>query len=95
MANQVAVAMADARSQERMRLLLDLTNPSVSKLELRELLQEVSASVRQVMQCDVVGVALPDRETGEVRPYAVDVSGRLEPVKGGRIRSVCKGLPLW
>ena len=66
-AGQIALAMDDAlnfhdsqRAQERLQLLLDLTNRVVSKLDLRECLREVSASIRHVMQCDGVGVALSD-----------------------------------
>src|ERR1700758_4600302 len=71
-ANQIAVAMDDARAQARLKLLLDITNRIVTKLELRDLLREIVTSIRQFMQCDSVGVALPDPEDGELRRYAVD-----------------------
>jgi formate hydrogenlyase transcriptional activator len=78
-ASQIALAMDDARNfresqraEERLRLLLDLTNRVVSTLDLRELLREVSASIRRVMQCDGAGVSLTDPETGELRLYALD-----------------------
>ena len=71
-ANQIAVALDDARAQARLRLLLDITNRIVTKLDLRDLLREIVASVRHFMQCDSVGVALPDPEHGELRRYAVD-----------------------
>jgi formate hydrogenlyase transcriptional activator len=71
-ANQIAVAMDDARAQARLRLLLDITNRIVTKLELRDLLREIVGSIRHFMQCDSVGVALPDPEDGELRRYAVD-----------------------
>jgi formate hydrogenlyase transcriptional activator len=71
-ANQIAVALDDARAQARLRLLLDITNRIVTKLELRDLLGEIVASVRHFVQCDSVGVALPDPEDGELRRYAVD-----------------------
>src|SRR6202034_2905326 len=51
-ANQIAVAMDDARAQARLRLLLDITNRIVTKLELRELLREIVASIRHFTQCD-------------------------------------------
>jgi formate hydrogenlyase transcriptional activator len=70
-ANQIAVAMDDARAQARLRLLLDITNRIVTKLELRDLLREIVASIRHFTQCDSVGVALPDPENGELRRYAV------------------------
>ena len=78
-AAQIALAMDDAhnfresqRSEERLRLLLDLTNRVVSTLDLRDLLREVSASIRRVMHCDGAGVSLPDPDTGELRLYALD-----------------------
>ena len=77
-ANQIGVAIDDARAQERLRLLLDLTNRVVSKLQLPELLQEISASIRQVMQCESVVVSLPDAETGQLRRYALDFPGHEE-----------------
>jgi formate hydrogenlyase transcriptional activator len=72
-AGQIALAMDDALAQERLNLLLDLTNGVVSKLDLRELLREVCASIRRMMQCDGVGVTLPDPETRELHLYAFDV----------------------
>jgi formate hydrogenlyase transcriptional activator len=77
-ANQIAVAIDDARAQKRLKLLLDLTNRVVSKLQLPELLQEISESIRQVMQCESVGVSLPDPESGELRRYALDFPGHEE-----------------
>jgi formate hydrogenlyase transcriptional activator len=78
-ASQIALAMDDAhnfresqRAEERLRLLLDLTNRVVSTLDLRDLLREVSASIRRVMHCDGAGVSLPDPETGVLRLYALD-----------------------
>jgi formate hydrogenlyase transcriptional activator len=78
-AQQVALAIDDAlnfqesqRSEERLRLLLDLTNRVVSTLNLRDLLREIAASIRRVMQCDGAGVTLPDPETGQLRLYALD-----------------------
>src|ERR1700723_40154 len=55
---------------ERLKLLLDLTNHVVSNLDLRDLLRAVSASVRRVMKCDAVGVMLP--EGNQLRVYAQD-----------------------
>jgi formate hydrogenlyase transcriptional activator len=77
--SQVALAIDDAvnfqssqRAAERLRLLLELTNRVISTLDRRELLRELSASIRRVMQCDGVGVTLPDPETGALRIYALD-----------------------
>jgi formate hydrogenlyase transcriptional activator len=57
---------------ERLRLLLDVTNQVVSNLELRDLLRAISHDLRRVMQCDYAGLSLPDRENSQLRLYAVD-----------------------
>src|SRR5213076_39459 len=78
-ADQIALAMDDAinfrasqRAQERLELLLDLTNRVVSNLNLREVLREISAHIRRVMQCDGVGIDLPSPVDGKLRIYALD-----------------------
>jgi len=80
--NQIALALDDAlnfqasqRAQERLELLLDVTNSVVSNLELRDVLRAVSASIRRVMQCDGVGVALPEPGGERLRLYALDFPG--------------------
>lgn len=57
---------------ERLKLLLDLNNAIVSNLDLRDLLHATSASVRRVMKCDSVGVALPNPADRRLRIHAVD-----------------------
>jgi len=77
--DQIALAIDDAlhaeeleRKNKRLTLLLGLNNAVVSNLQLRDLLRAMSASVRHVMECDGVGVALPDLETNELQLYAFD-----------------------
>ena len=60
------------RKNQRLKLLLDVTNQVVSNLDLQDLLQAISKSVRDVMQCDGVGVMLPDDEGLQLRFYALD-----------------------
>ena len=60
------------RAQERLKLLLEITNQVVSKLELSDLLREISAIIRRVMDCNVVGVRLPDPDTGELTMRGLD-----------------------
>jgi formate hydrogenlyase transcriptional activator len=72
--------------KDRLKLLLDLNNSIVSKLELRELLRVISASVRRVMQCDAVGVSLPDPETGELKLYALDFPEAKGFLREGMVR---------
>uniref|UniRef100_Q026M7 Transcriptional regulator, NifA subfamily, Fis Family n=1 Tax=Solibacter usitatus (strain Ellin6076) TaxID=234267 RepID=Q026M7_SOLUE len=78
--SQVAQA-ALQRKNDRLRLLLEVNNSIASNLELRELLRAISASIRPVMQCDGVGVALPEGENQQLRVYALDF-----PNGNGRVR---------
>jgi formate hydrogenlyase transcriptional activator len=82
-AGQIALAMDYALNFPRLKLLLELTNSVVSKLHLRELLREVSAGVRRLMQCDAAGVVLPDPETGQLSLYAVDFPGSKSGIREG------------
>ena len=73
-ADQVALAIDDAlnfeasqnaqaalqRKNDRLKLLLEVNNTIVSNLELRDLLTAISSSLRSLMECDGVSVALPD-----------------------------------
>jgi formate hydrogenlyase transcriptional activator len=92
-ANQIALAMDDAinfqasrRAQERLELLLDLTNRLVSILDLRDLLRVIAANLRSVMQSSGVGIHLPDAEDGKdgrLRVYALDFPGSNDLIREG------------
>jgi formate hydrogenlyase transcriptional activator len=89
-ANQIALAMDDAfnfqalqRTQQRLELLLDLTNRVVSNLNLRDVLREISANIRRVMQCDGVGIDLPSPEDQKLRLYALDFPDNPGMIKEG------------
>jgi len=60
------------KKNERVGLLLELTNHVVSNLEFRDLLRAVVASTRRVMGCDGVGITLPDADNTHLRIYAMD-----------------------
>jgi formate hydrogenlyase transcriptional activator len=60
------------RNNDRLELLLDVTNQVVSNLELRDLLRAISQDVRRVMQCDYAGLSLPDADNKHLRLYALD-----------------------
>jgi len=60
------------QAEERLQLLLDVTNQVVSNLQLRDVLRAISASVRRVMQCDLVGVFLPDSEGSRLQTFVLD-----------------------
>jgi len=66
-------AQACLQSQnERLQLLLNLTNRITSNLQLRELLRAVAANIREVMQCEAVAVSLVDSASGTSRLYVLD-----------------------
>jgi formate hydrogenlyase transcriptional activator len=58
---------------QRLQLLLDLTNSITSNLDLREVLRATSANARERMLSDLAGIALPDEATGKFRIYALDL----------------------
>jgi formate hydrogenlyase transcriptional activator len=76
------------RQNERLRLLLDLTNKITSNLDLREVVRATSANVREVMLGDLVSVALFDKVSGKLRVYALDFSNSPEIVKEGTLISL-------
>jgi formate hydrogenlyase transcriptional activator len=88
---------------ERLKLLLDLTNTVVSKLELRDVLRSISSNLRQVMHCAAVGVYMPESDNKHVRLYALDFpAGKgllkeewLLPIEGSYTgRTLITGKPL-
>src|SRR5882724_2909085 len=60
------------QAEDRLQLLLDVTNQVVSNLQLRDLLRAIAASVRRVMQCDLVGVFLPDLDGNRMQTFTLD-----------------------
>jgi formate hydrogenlyase transcriptional activator len=81
-ADQIALAIDAAvnfylsrKAQDRLRLILDLTNQVVSKLNFPELLQAISANVRQVMHCDAAVIMLPEPDGVNLRKHALDFPG--------------------
>src|SRR5258706_4028640 len=85
-ARQVAVAVDNALNYESSqsarqelqrehhisRLLLEVNNAVVSKLDLRELFAAITACLHQVLQFAYISLALYDRATGQLRIHALD-----------------------
>src|SRR6201982_3811320 len=74
----VACAVEDVlnlrRSQqhnERLKLLLNLTSRITSNLKFRQLLREIAANIREVIQADAAGIAFYDAESAKSRIYVV------------------------
>ena len=82
-ADQIALAIDAAvnfhlsrQAQDRLKLILDLTNQVVSNLNFQELLRTISASVRQVMRCDAAAIMLPESDGAHLRVHALDFPDR-------------------
>ncbi len=78
-ADQIALAIDAAvnfylsrQAQDRLKLILDLTNQVVSNLNFQELLRTISASVRQVMRCDAAAIMLPEPDGVHLGVHALD-----------------------
>ena len=82
-------ARACLQSQnERLQLLLNLTNRITSNLQLRELLRAVTANIREVMQCDAVAVSLVDSASGTSKLYVLDFPQGKGLIKEERILTI-------
>jgi len=68
------------KKNERLGLLLELTNHVVSNLDFRDLLRSVVASTRRVMGCDGIGICLPENDDTHLRIYALDFAFNNESV---------------
>jgi formate hydrogenlyase transcriptional activator len=75
----VAMAIDDAlnrqlaqRQNDRLQLLLNLTNRITSNLQLRELLRSIASSIRETVHSDLVGVSLTNQASGKSKLYALD-----------------------
>jgi formate hydrogenlyase transcriptional activator len=73
---------------ERLQLLLNLTNRITSNLQLRELLRAVAANIREVMQCDAVAVSLVDSASGISRLYVLDFPEGKGLIKEERVLTI-------
>lgn len=94
--DSVSEAQAELKRQNsRLQLLLNLTSRITSNLELRDLLREISANIREVIRCEAVGVYLADSASGSFTLLAMDFPDskgdhfeglRLFPAEGDPLR---------
>jgi formate hydrogenlyase transcriptional activator len=82
-ADQIALAIDAAvnfylsrQAQDRLKLILDLTNQVVSNLNFPELLRTISASVRRLMRYDAAAIMLPEPDGVHLRVHALDFPDR-------------------
>ena len=85
-ARQVAVAVDNAlnyqraqtyqhqliRERDRLRALLDLTNAVVSQLDLQQLVRTIAASLRKLLDCEYVSLAIYNQQTRRMHIRALD-----------------------
>ncbi len=72
LADGIAQGIGRKHAEDRLQLLLDVTNQVVSNLQLQDLLRAISASVRRVMHCDLVSVCFPDSELNRLQTFVLD-----------------------
>jgi formate hydrogenlyase transcriptional activator len=82
-----------SRKLDHLRLMLKITTALVSQLDLQELIQVISSSIREVIEVDTISVSLFDYEEGALRDFATDAApGSATRKKGFRIP--LEGTPL-
>src|SRR6266852_7649156 len=72
LADGIAQGIQRKQAEDRLQLLLDVTNQVVSNLQLHDLLRAISASIRRVMHCDLVSVCFPDSEFNRLQTFVLD-----------------------
>ena len=115
-ADQVALAIDDAanferlrvakselaRSNESLRLVLDVGRSILSNLDLEALFRTIAASVRSALRCDAATVVLLDPDQMHARVFVLDFpdsrgfarEGRVIPVAGTALEEILKtGMP--
>jgi len=73
---------------DRLQLLLNLTNRITSNLNFRELLRLIAANIREVMQCDAVAVSLVDAAAGTSMLYVLDFPQGKGIIKEERVLTI-------
>ena len=70
---RLRVAQADlGRSNERLKLVLDVGRSILSNLDLQELFRAISANTRRVLRCDAVSVVLTNADRSEAHLFVLD-----------------------
>ena len=76
------------RAEDRLKLILDLTNQVVANLDFKDLLRSTSANIRKIMHCDAAAIMLAEPDAKHLRVHALDfpdargifIEGALIPV---------------
>lgn len=78
-----------ARERDRLRLLLETNNAVAAHLELRDLFNSITTSIRRELKADVISLTLLDPERDELRLYALDFPGGNGSIEEGTTCSLC------
>jgi formate hydrogenlyase transcriptional activator len=97
----VRAQLEDERT--KLKLVLDLNNSVVSSLELREVLQSISPSIRNVMRLDTVALMLLEGDGTQFRLHALDFpdgkglirQDTLSPAEGSLAGQVLRSGKAW
>jgi len=77
-------AQVDLQHQnERLELLLNLTQQITSNLELREVLRGISVHIRELMRGDIASVSIHDEASGKQSLYVLDFPHSVGLIKEG------------
>ncbi|WP_053377960.1 sigma-54-dependent Fis family transcriptional regulator [Nitrospira moscoviensis] len=78
-----------AKERDRLHLLLDINNAVASHLELRDLFDSLTVSIRRVLKADIVSLTLLDPGTNQLRLYALDFPGQEGFIEEGTTCTLC------
>jgi formate hydrogenlyase transcriptional activator len=73
------------RERDRLRLLLEITSSVTSRLDLRQVVEALSANLFRVMQCDVSVLLLPDSQSGALRVTSLHNPDARGPFREGSL----------
>ena len=71
----------------RLKLILDLNNSVVSNLDLKQVIQSISPSIRRMMQIDAVVLMLPAGDSQGLEVYALDFPDGKGHIRPGAVAS--------
>jgi formate hydrogenlyase transcriptional activator len=60
------------RQYDRLRMMLEINNAIVSRLDLRDLISVTASCLREVLHNDIAGLSLYDPDSNQLRAYAYD-----------------------
>ena len=77
-----------ARQRDRLQVVLDVTNAMVGSLDLRQLFQAVSESLRRLIRHEYASLVLYDPAKGQLRMEALDFPGGKSQIHEVRLSSL-------